>query len=53
VERYDVDLDTWTAHVDILEERNQFGAVTVGSTGPVGEQDLFDSLIAKVSKRRQ
>jgi N-acetylneuraminic acid mutarotase len=53
VERYDIALNTWTAHADMLEERTQFGVVTIGSAGPAGEQDLFDSLIAKASKRRQ
>jgi hypothetical protein len=49
VERYDVASDTWTAVADMLEGRRLFGAVTTGSAGPVEEQDLFDSLIAKAS----
>jgi hypothetical protein len=45
VERYDVITDTWTAVADMLEGRNGFGAVTIGSAGPAEAQDLFDSLI--------
>jgi hypothetical protein len=49
VERYDVASDTWTVAADILESRTFFSAVTVTSTGPVEEQDLFDALIVKAS----
>jgi N-acetylneuraminic acid mutarotase len=47
VERYDVASNTWTAMTDMLEGRRMFGAVATESSGPVEEQDLFDSLIAK------
>ena len=50
VERYDVASNTWTAVADMLEGRLFFGAVTIGSTGPAEEQNLFDSLIAKASR---
>jgi hypothetical protein len=53
VERYDVASNTWTAAVsDMLEGRTQFNAVIIESAGPVEEQDLFDSLIAKASRMR-
>jgi hypothetical protein len=51
VERYDVVSDTWTKVADMLEGRDHFCAVTIGSAGPAVEQDLFDSLIAKASNR--
>jgi hypothetical protein len=53
VERYDVANNTWTAVImaDMLEGRSCFSAVTIQSVGPVGEQDLFDSLIAKANGR--
>jgi hypothetical protein len=50
VERYDVASNMWTAVADMLHARNSCGAVTIGSTGPAEEQDLFDSLIAKASR---
>jgi N-acetylneuraminic acid mutarotase len=54
VERYDVASNTWTAVANMLEGRTQVSAVTIGSAGPAaGEQDLFDSLIAKASSRHQ
>jgi hypothetical protein len=53
LERYDVASDTWRAMADMLEGRAIFGAVTIGSSGPAEEQDLFDSLIAKASSGRQ
>jgi hypothetical protein len=49
VERYDVSTDTWTAVADMLESRRIFAAVTIGSTEPTEEQDLFISLIAKAA----
>jgi hypothetical protein len=53
VERYDVTSDTWTAAVtNMLEGRQLFDAVTIGSAGPAEDQDLFDSLIAKASRGR-
>jgi N-acetylneuraminic acid mutarotase len=52
VERYDVATNTWTIMANMLEARRYFCAVTIGSVGPVEEQDLFDSLIAKSSRRR-
>jgi N-acetylneuraminic acid mutarotase len=53
VERYEVTSDTWTVTVaDMLEGRRYSSAVTIGSAGPVEDQDLFDSLIAKASSRR-
>jgi N-acetylneuraminic acid mutarotase len=51
VERYDVTNDTWTAMADMLKRRHDFGAVTIVSTGPTEEQDLFDSLIAKATRQ--
>jgi hypothetical protein len=52
VERYDAATDTWTAVADMLEGRHSFAAVTIGSTGPAEEPNLFDSLIDKVSRRQ-
>jgi N-acetylneuraminic acid mutarotase len=51
VERYDVASNTWTIMANTLSGRRYFCAVTM-SAGPVEEQDLFDSLIAKSSRRR-
>jgi hypothetical protein len=51
VERYDVASNTWVFVPNMLEGRTYFGAVTIGSTGPAEEQDLFDSLIVKASIR--
>jgi hypothetical protein len=39
----------WHSVADMLERRERFNAVTIGSAGPAEEQDLFDSLIAKAS----
>jgi hypothetical protein len=47
VERYDVASNTWVAVANMLEARYFFNALTIGSTGPAEEQDLFDTLIAK------
>jgi hypothetical protein len=52
VQRYDLASDTWNAVVDMLEGRRFFSAVTIGSSGPAEEQDLFDSLIARASGHR-
>jgi N-acetylneuraminic acid mutarotase len=52
VERYDVASNTWMALANMLERRYAFSAVTIGSAGPVEEQDLFDSLITKALRRR-
>jgi hypothetical protein len=52
VERYDVATNTWNAVANMLEERYACAAVTIASTGPAKEQDLFDSLIAKASSGR-
>jgi N-acetylneuraminic acid mutarotase len=52
VDRYDKATDTWTAVADMLEGRAYFRAVTIRSTGPAEEQDLFDSLIAQASSPR-
>jgi N-acetylneuraminic acid mutarotase len=49
VERYDVASDTWTVMADVSEGRSSCCAVTIGSSGPAQEQNLFDSLIAKAS----
>jgi hypothetical protein len=51
-ERYDVTSDSWTAVADMLDGRYCFGAVTIGSAAPPEEQNLFDFLIAKTSRRR-
>jgi hypothetical protein len=48
VVRYEVATDTWTAVADMLEGRYTCSAVTIGSSGPAMEQDLFDSIIAKL-----
>jgi hypothetical protein len=45
--------DTWTAMADMLEGRYASGTVTIGSSGPGEEQDLFDSLIAKIASSRR
>jgi hypothetical protein len=50
VERYDVASNTWKSVADMLNERSHFGAVTIGSTGPAEEQDIFDVLIVKASR---
>jgi hypothetical protein len=51
VERYDVAATMWTAvAADMIEGRRIFGAVTIGSTGPAEDQNLFDVLIAKASR---
>jgi hypothetical protein len=49
VERYDPATDTWTVMANMLDDRLALCAVTIGSTGPAEEQDLFDSLIAKAT----
>jgi hypothetical protein len=51
VERYDVASNTWRLMANMLEGRRFFGAVNTGSACPAEEQDLFDSLIAKATKR--
>jgi hypothetical protein len=51
VQRYDVNADVRTEVADMFEGRSHFGAVTIGSEGNAGEQDLFDSLIAKAARR--
>jgi hypothetical protein len=50
VQRYDVTTNAWIDVGHMLEGRDHFVAVTVGSAGAAEEQDLFDSLIAKASK---
>jgi hypothetical protein len=52
VECYHIATNTWTAVVDMLEGRSFFGAVTIGSTSPAEEQNLFESLLAKASRRQ-
>jgi hypothetical protein len=49
VERYEVASNTWRAVADMLQQRRNFGAVTIDSMGPAEEQDLFDSLIVNAS----
>jgi hypothetical protein len=51
-ERYDVASDTWTAVANMLESRDGFCTIMIGSAGPAVEQDLFDSLIAKATSVR-
>jgi hypothetical protein len=51
VERYDVASKTWTAVMDMFEERKSFGAVTIGSTELADEQNLFDSIITKAASQ--
>jgi hypothetical protein len=53
VERYDVATNIWTAVADMLEVRQYFCVVCIESKGPAEEQDLFDSLIAKVLTQPQ
>jgi hypothetical protein len=52
VERYDVATDTWTAMENMHEGRFYYGAVTIGSTDPAEDDNLFDSLIAKAVRGR-
>jgi hypothetical protein len=53
VERYDVTSNTWTTMTGMLEGRSAFAVATIfGSVGPIEEQDLFDSLIAKALNGR-
>jgi N-acetylneuraminic acid mutarotase len=51
VECYGVASNMWVAVANMLEGRSLFGAVTIGSADSAGEQDLFDSLIAKALSR--
>jgi kelch-like protein 8 len=50
VERYDAATDTWTTSAHMHHGRRRFGAVTIRSTGPAADMDLFDSLIAKAAR---
>jgi hypothetical protein len=52
-ERYDMASNTWTvvAIANMLEARENFGAVATASKGPVEEQDLFTSQKAKAVRR--
>jgi nitrogenase molybdenum-iron protein alpha/beta subunit len=44
----------WTAAVaNMLEGRFGFAAVTIGSPGPAEEEDVFDTLIAKLAAASQ
>jgi hypothetical protein len=52
VERYDASTSTWTEVADMLEGRSYACAVIIGSTSPPEDQGLFDSLIAKASRRQ-
>jgi hypothetical protein len=52
VDCYNVASDTWTAVADMLEGRSRSKAVTIGSAVMIVEQDPFDSLITKASRRR-
>jgi N-acetylneuraminic acid mutarotase len=51
VECYDEATNTWLAMTDMLESRLHFGAVTIRDARPTDDEDLFDSLIAKASRR--
>jgi hypothetical protein len=43
--------DTWVEMANnMLQRRIHFCAVAIGSVGPAGEQDLFESLIAEASR---
>jgi hypothetical protein len=53
VECYDVASNTWTAVANMLAERCDFSAITIGSSGLAEEQDLFDSLISKALIRER
>jgi hypothetical protein len=53
VEVYNVASNTWTAvAAGMLVPRKFFNAVTITSTVPADEQNLFDALIAKVPKQK-
>jgi hypothetical protein len=52
VERYELNSDTWAYVTHMLEGRRFFGSVTIGSSGPTEEQDLFNALITKVIRQR-
>jgi hypothetical protein len=52
VERHDAVTDTWTAVPDMLAKKIHCGVVTIGSADPAEDQDLFDSLIAKITRER-
>jgi hypothetical protein len=52
VEIYDTATNTWAAMANMLVGRFYSGAVTIGSSGPAEELDLFDSLLAKACSRR-
>jgi hypothetical protein len=47
---YDEATNMWTAAPSMSTKRTFFGAVTIGSTGLGEERNLFDALIAKISK---
>jgi hypothetical protein len=50
MQRYDVTTNAWMDVGFMPEERYHFGAVTIGTASPAEERDLFDVLIAKMSK---
>jgi hypothetical protein len=52
MERYDVATDTWTAVSNMLVNRFDCCAVTIGSADSAEDQDLFDLLIAKAARER-
>jgi hypothetical protein len=52
VGRYDVATDTWMTVTATLEGRSLLGVIVIRSTGPAEEQDLFNSLIDKASRRQ-
>jgi hypothetical protein len=49
--RYDVDTNTWTAVLDLRGGRAMCCAVTITAPAPAKEQDFFDSLITKASRK--
>jgi hypothetical protein len=52
VESYDVASNTWESVANMLENRQNFSAVSIGSAGPSEEEDLFDAPIVKAYNRK-
>jgi hypothetical protein len=51
VERYDVDIDIWMAVANMLEERTGSCSVTIRSTGPAEQENIFHTLIATTNSQ--
>jgi hypothetical protein len=52
VERYEVATNTWRAMANTMEGRSYSCAINIRSAGLAEEQDFFDSLIAKATRRQ-